>query len=268
MSVATYKKGYLLPMEVRKLLYATDLKENSLSFDLLQGILPLRELSLNEITFLQTTPFDPWFKGLSDLSIKSKIILDDQLSASGILNAAKNEGTSLIVVNLNTKEGNGFKNSIIRQLIKKTSLPVLFVNSANKKIKPDQKGIFASVVFATNWSYTSDKALNFLLDFKKVLGELEIVHVIQGKLTIKEMRELKNRVMRSRKICLDNKIDAESHIYAGKISEEILTAARDYKAAMVVVGGQSEKEGLSRFFKKSSSLKVVCEADLPVIVVP
>jgi len=255
-------------MEARKLLYATDLKENSLSFNLLKGILPVCELNFDEIVFLQTTPFDSWLKELSDLSIKSKIILDDQLLANGILNAAKNEGTSLIVVNLDSKEGKTSKNSIVRQLIKETSLPILFINNTNREIKSDQKGIFASVVFATDWSHTSEKALAFLLDFKKVLGELEIVNVIKGKLTIKEMRELKDRLMKTRKICLDNKIDAESHIYAGKTSEEILTAARDYKAAMVVVGGESEKKGLSRFFKKSSSWKVACEAELPVLVVP
>ncbi|NNL41666.1 MAG: universal stress protein, partial [Desulfobacterales bacterium] len=105
-------------------------------------------------------------------------------------------------------------------------------------------------------------------DFKKILGELEIVHVIKGKLTIKEMRELKDRLMKTRKICLDNKIDAESHIYAGKTAEEILTASRDYKTAMVVVGGRSGKKGLSKIFKKSSSWKVVCETGLPVLVVP
>ena len=255
-------------MEARKLLYVTDLKEKSLSFNLLKGILPVHKLDFNEIAFLQTTPFDSWLKGLSDFSIKSKIILDDQLLANGILNTAKNEGTSLIVVNLDRKEGETSKKSIIRQLIKDSSLPILFINKANQEIKSDQKGIFASVVFATDWSHTSERALAFLLDFKKILGELEIVNVIKGKLTIKEMRELKDRLMKTRKICLDNKIDAESHIYAGKTSEEILTAARDYKAAMVVVGGESEKKGLSRFFKKSSSWKVACEAELPVLVVP
>jgi nucleotide-binding universal stress UspA family protein len=244
------------------------LKEKSLSFNLLKGILPVRELDFDEIAFLQTTPFDSWLKELSDLSIKSKIILDNQLFANGILNAAKNEGASLIVVNLDSKEGKTSKNSIIRQLIKETSLPILFINNTKQEIKSGQKGIFACVVFATDWSHTSENALAFLLDFKKILGELEIVHVIKGKLTIKEMRELKDRLIKTRKICLDNKIDAESHIYAGKTSEEIQTAARDYKAAMVVVGGESKKKGLSRFFKKSSSWKVACEADLPVLVVP
>ena len=255
-------------MEARKLLYATDMKEKSLSFNLLKGILPVRELDYNEIAFLQTTPFDSWIKGLSDLNIKSKIILDDKLLPHGILKAAENEGASLVVVNLDRKEGKNSRSAIIRQLIKESSLPILFINNTYQEIKPDGKGIFACVVFATDWSHTSEKALAFLLGFKKILGELEIVNVIKGKLTIKEMRELKDRLAETRTMCLDNEIDAESHIYAGKTSEEIMTAARDYKAAMIVVGGESEKKGLSRLFKKSSSWKVACEAELPVLVVP
>jgi nucleotide-binding universal stress UspA family protein len=255
-------------MEARKLFYATDLKEKSLSFNLLKGILPMHKLNFNEITFLQTNPCDSWMKGLSDFSIKSKIILDDQLLANGILSAAKNEGTSLIVVHLDRKEGKNSKNSMIRQLIKDSYLPILFINNTKQKIKSDPNGIFARIVFATDWSYPSERALAFLLDFKNILGELEIVNVIKGKLTIKEMRELKERLMKTRKICLKNKIDAESHIYAGKTSEEILTAARDYKAAMIVVGGETQKKGLGKFFKKGSSWKVACEADLPVLVVP
>ena len=255
-------------MEAKKLLYVTDLKEKSLSFNLLKGILPVHKLGFNEIAVLQTSPFNSWLKGLSDFSIKSKIIFDDAILPHGILNTAKNEGASLIVVNLYSEKGKTSKNSIIKQLIKFSSLPLLFINDPDQEIKSDQKGIFTSVVFATDWSDPSERALAFLLDFKKILGELEIVHVIKGKLTIKEMRELKDRLMKTRKICLDNKIDAESHIYAGKTSEEIMTAARDYKTAMVVVGGEFRKKGLSRFFKKSSSWKVACETDLPVLVVP
>jgi len=255
-------------MEAKKLLYATDLKDQSLSFSILKETLPVRELDFDEIAFLQAFPFDSGMKELSDLNIKSKIILDDQLLPHGILKTAKNEGASLIVVNLERKEGKTPRSSIIRQLIKESSLPLIFINSANHETEPNEKGLFAHIVFATDWSYKSEKALAFLLDFKKIFGEMEIVNVIKGKLTIKEMRELKDRLAETRKICLDNEIDAESHIYAGNTSEEIQTAAKDYKGTMIVIGGESEKKGLSKLIKKSSSWKVACEADIPVLVVP
>jgi len=234
----------------------------------LKETLPVRELDFDEIAFLQAFPFDSGMKELSDLNIKSKIILDDQLLPHGILKTAKNEGASLIVVNLERKEVKSSRSSIIRQLIKKSSLPLIFINSANNKTEPDKKGLFAHIVFATDWSYKSEKALAFLLGFKEILGEMEIVNVIKGKLTIKEMRELKDRLAKTRKICLDNEIDAESHIYAGKTPAEIQTAAKDYKSTLIVIGGEPEKKKFSRLFKKSSSWKVACEADLPVLVVP
>lgn len=255
-------------MKARKLLYATDLKDQSLSFNMLKETLPVHELDFESIAFLQTVPFDSWMKGLSDLNIKSKIILDDQLLAHGILKTAKNEGASLIVVNLERKEAKTSRSSIIRQLIKDSSVPLIFINNENHKTEPDEKGLFAHIVFAADWSYKSEKALSFLLGFKKIVGEMEIVNVIKGKLTIKEMRELKNRLAETRKICLDNEIDAESHIYAGNTSEEIQTAAKDYKGTMIVIGGEPEKKSLRQLFNKSSAGKVACEADLPVLVVP
>ena len=81
------------------------------------------------------------------------------------------------------------------------------------------------------------------------------------------MRELKEKLVQTRKKFLNEKIDAESHIYAGKTLEEILTAAKDYKATMVVIGGESEKKGIERLFKKGSSYKITNEATLPVLVV-
>lgn len=255
-------------MEARKLLYATDLKDQALSFSLLKEILPVRELNFYEFVFLHTTTFDGWIEKLLDLNIRSKILVNNQLSPPDILSAAKKEKVSLIIVNQDKETGKTSYRSTVRQLIKESFLPILFINNGDKEIEPDEKGLFAHVILSTNWSAKSEKALKFLLGFKKILGELEIVNVIKGKLTIKEMRELKDRLAETRKICLDNEIDAESHIYAGKTSEEIITAAKDYKATMIIIGAESEKKGLSRLSKKSSSWKVACEADMPVMVVP
>ena len=122
-------------MEARKLLYVTDLKEKSLTLNLLKGILPVHKLDFSEIAFLQTSSFNSWLKGLSDFSIKSKIILDDPLLPHGILNTAKNEGVSLIVVNLDRKKGKTSKNSMVRQLIRSSSLYLLvwIINKKDRK---------------------------------------------------------------------------------------------------------------------------------------
>jgi len=45
-------------MEIRKILFTTDLENQSLAVNLLKQILPLQELGLEQIFFLQKTPFD------------------------------------------------------------------------------------------------------------------------------------------------------------------------------------------------------------------
>ena len=82
------------------------------------------------------------------------------------------------------------------------------------------------------------------------------------------MRELKERIAKTRKVCLNEKIDAEAHIYAGKTVDEILLAARDYKSTIIVVGSSSQDRSIKKFFKKSSSYKVPEKTNLPVLVIP
>ncbi len=46
---------------------------------------------------------------------------------------------------------------------------------------------------------------------------------------------------------LEEKIDAESHIYAGKTSEEILLAAKEYDASLIIMG-VSSKNAIEKYF--------------------
>ena len=254
-------------MEIRKILLATDLEDQSLALNLLKQILPLQELGLEQILFLQKTPFDKWIEELSATRIEARIIVDEDLSFSRILKAAEEEDVSLIVTNLSKNKTKASRGLIIRKLIRQSTRPILFANNIDQMAESDEKGLFSHIVFATDWSLESEKALNYLLGLKMILGELEVVNVIDRKLTIRDMRELKERLAQSRKKFLDEKIDAEPHIYAGKTLEEILTAAKDYKATMLAIGRDSEKRSLMGLFKKTSFNKVPDESPLPVLVV-
>jgi nucleotide-binding universal stress UspA family protein len=255
-------------MEIRKILFTTDLENQSFSSELLKQILPLQELGLEQMFFLQATQFDTWLERLSQSKVEGRIIVDEQLSLSRILKAAEEEDVSLIVTNLSKHKARASRGLIIKKLIKGSSRPILFANNnIDQMAEPDEKGLFRHIVFATDWSLESEKAMSYLLGLKRILGELEIVNVIDRKLTIRDMRELKERLAQTRKKFLDKNIDAESHIYAGKTSEEILTAAKDYKATMIVIGGDSEKKSIKGLFKKGFSYKIPNEAALPVLVV-
>ena len=254
-------------MEIRKILFANDLEDQPLALNLLKQVLPLQELGLEQIFFLQTIPFDIWIEELSAGKVEARIVVDENLSVSRILEAAEEEDVSLIVTNLSKNKTKASHGLNIRKLIRQSTCPILFANNIVPMTKIDKKGLFSHIIFATDWSLKSEKALSYLLGLKRILGELEIINVIDRKLTVRDMRELKEKLVQTRKKFLNEKIDAESHIYAGKTLEEILTAAKDYKATMVVIGGESEKRSLKGLFKKGSSYKIANEATLPVLVV-
>jgi Universal stress protein family. len=247
-----------------KLLYATNLKENALSSGLIESMLVLRRVGLKNIVFLQTDASKDWFGDMSIQGISSSLLIEKELSPPWILSVAEKGNVSLIVVNLDGGARNPSRNSLIKDMMRRSPVPVLITNGAAVA----GKGLFEHVVFATDWSPASEKALTYLLGFREILGELDIVNVIKGKLTLKDMRDLKERLSHTRKRCLDEKIDAESHIYAGKKSEEIITASRDYRATLIVLGALSPKPVYKEIFGASSSHRVAVEAAVPVLVVP
>lgn len=247
-----------------RLLYATNLKEHALSYSLIESILVLRRIGLEDIVFLQTIPFREWLGDMESKGISSRLLVEKELSLPWILGVAKKENVSLVVVNLDRKARKPSRSSLIKDLMRRSPVPILITNGAAVA----GKGLFEHVVFATDWSTASEKALTYLVGFKKIIGEMDIVNVIKGKLTLKDMRELKERLAHTRKRCLDEKIDAESHIYAGKTSEEIITASRDYRATLIVLGAISKKPVYKEMFGASSSHRVAAEAAVPVLVVP
>lgn len=46
------------------------------------------------------------------------------------------------------------------------------------------------IIFATDWSPSSENALVYVLNFKEIIKELDIVHIISEKLTVRDLREL------------------------------------------------------------------------------
>ena len=91
---------------------------------------------------------------------------------------------------------------------------------------------------------------------------LEVVNVINRKLSVRDMRKLKEKMVEARKVFLDQGMDAEAHIYAGKRAEEIILAASDYKATSIIMG-TSGKSFMGAFFSRSCSYRVGEESPLP-----
>jgi len=255
-------------MDFRKILYTTDIKTKALSSVLTKNAASLRQVGLEEIISLQVAPLEKWIKELSEHGVSCKVRVEDQLMASSILKLAKEEKVSAIMVNLDRKAKKGFHRSLIKNLTKRSSVPVLVISSRKHITKSLKRGLFEHVVIAMDWSPASDKALDYFFVFQKLVKALEIVNVINGKLTIKDMRQLNDKLTKTRKSCLKRGIDAESHVYAGKTAEEIALAAEDYKASLIVLGRNTRRTMLKRLFEPSISREIVARTHVPVLVVP
>jgi len=251
---------------VKKILYAVNLEPNEYDINTLKSILPLQKMGMDEIVFLQTVPYNEWNKNLSGQGIETEFILKNKFNASIILDTAENQNASLIVLDLKNRKNNSERRSTIKKLIKKSGIPFLVLN--NKINSQDGKGIFSRTIFATDWSNSSERAFKYFLKYKNILGETEIVNVVNEMLTLKDIQMLKYRLFTSRKACLDLDIDAESHVYAGGTASEIVTASKDYDATSIFIGRKSETSIFKILFKKSTSLRIAEKAEIPVLIIP
>jgi nucleotide-binding universal stress UspA family protein len=251
-------------MQVGKLLYVTDFRQPSVSE--VERLMDLRSLGLKEVVFLHASKAEGWERRLADYGIDSKTLIVERPMVASILDTAHQEAVSLITANLNTHRRR-LRSSLTTDLLRASSLPVLILHEGAQASGSGEGGLFTHPVFATDWSTASEKAMNYLLKFKEDIKELEIVHVIDKKLSVGDIRNLKKKVTESRKIFLNQGIDAEGHIYAGKQSDEVMLAARDYDATCIVMG-TTGKSAVRDLFSPSCSYRVAEESVVPTLVVP
>jgi len=252
-------------MQVGKLLYATDSREPD--FSGVKALLDLKNLGLMEFIFLHATRVQGWGTRLAEYDITSKTVMMEGPVVPSILNAAHREGAPLIAASLNRDTRRLMRGSLTTALLRASALPVLMVPEEAQGSGFGQHGVFTRIVFAADWSAASEKAMGYILNFKDIIKELEIVHVIDRKLSVRDMGKLKEALSKTRDVFLDHGIDAEAHVYAGKPFEEIMLAARDYDATCICMGtaGKSFVKGL---LSRSCACRVAETSVVPTLVVP
>lgn len=252
-------------IEIKKLLYATHLREPT--YSLFEGLLDIRKMGLEEIILLSNSPSEDLGRKLSEDGLNLRAVQGSGPLPFRILETASTENPSLIVAHLNREKKKFFRGGMARNLIKNTLFPLLLIHENGKGRGSSTRGLFDSVILATDWSDSAYKALLYVIGLKELLGVLDIVYVLNEKPTIKDIRQLKERVEEVRKICLEEQIDAESHIYAGKTAGEIILASKDYDASLIAMGYQS-KGVLKEIFSGSTCYQVAEESSVPVLIVP
>ena len=250
-------------MRLKKILYATNMKDPV--YNIIEGLLEIKKIGLEEIILISISPPEELKAKFHNNGINLKELDGPEPFISNILDSSYKENASLVVCHLEQEDKKFFEGSPVKQLIKNTKLPLLIIN--NKNSKTPKKSIFDTVIFATDWSRIVQNALDYILGLKKIIGVLDIVNVLNEKPTIKDIRLLKEKTEEIRKICLKENIDAESHIYAGKTAEEILLAAEEYDATVIIMGAGS-KNYIKGIFSGSTTCEVAEKSPVPVLVVP
>jgi len=252
-------------IEIKKLLYATHLKEPT--YSLFEGLLDIRKMGLEEIILVCESPPQELKESLSEQGINLRRVEGSGPLDSRILESANRENPSLVVAHLSREKRKLFRGGAATNLIKNTPSPLLLIHENGKGTLSSTRGLFDSVILATDWSDSAYKTLLYIIGLKKLLGVLDIVYVLNEKPTIKDIRELKERVQEVRKICLEEQIDAESHIYAGKTAREIILASKDYNATLIAMGYES-KDTFKEIFSGSVCYQVAEESSVPVLIIP
>lgn len=257
-------------MDVKKILYATNL--TGPTFRVLDGLSGLKSLGLQEIILLSNNAtldlFEAWKKRLSDLGINASIRTDPRNLSTSVLNTIKGNNISLVILHVNKKEDRTiFGGSALGNIIKTTNIPVLVVDKDEKGLNFSSKGMFERVLLSADWSPEYEKALQYVLDLKELISELELVNVIFEKLSLRDVKQLMEDMINTRKMCLTHGISTEYHMYAGEVSEEILRAAHEYESTVIIIGG-IRRQKFKDIFSGGPACRVIEKSPIPVLLVP
>ncbi len=252
-------------MEIKKLLYITHLREPT--YELLEGLTELGNIGLKEILLLAAAPPKGLRDRFSDHGIQLKGVDGSDSLIPWIFEVADKEQVSLIIIHGHGEKGGFFRGIPVRRLLRNTPVPLLIMHENGDEESPSTRGLFNSVILATDWSDAAGRAWLYMIGIKEIVGTIDIVYVLNEKPTIGEIRQLKERVEEVRKICLAEEMDAEYHIYAGKTADEIVLASKDYNATMITMG-YKPTGALKEFFTRSSCYRVIKKSSVPVLIIP
>ena len=252
-------------VKIKKILYIPYLKEPT--YDLLEGLLDIKKIGLEEIILMSESLPQRLKEKVSEHGINLKRDKGSGPLIPRIIDSANKENASFVVAHLNREKKKMLKGSAVRSLIKNIRLPLLLINENGDERSFSTKGLFNNVILAINWSDSTQRALLYIIGVKALVQLIDAVYVLSEKPTVKDIRQLRDRVEEIRKICLEEEIDTESHIYAGKTPEEILLAAQDYKATLIVMGYGS-KGIVKEITSGSTCYRVAEESSVPVLIVP
>lgn len=288
-------------MKIQKLLFVTKFEE--LCYDALNSLLSLRKAALDHVVFLNVIERDKvamkrgsgylkeeevklketanirfidWAENLFELGLEVGAYMEVSTLIPEILRVVEKESPDLIVIGRSHKGPieQLYSRSDITELTRRTQIPILvFKHLVEDKMVPEK--IFERPLFATSWSNSGDQAVSYLKGMSKVVGEMHVIHVIREKDLKHPDTHAVQMVRKKERKRLDDLCDefeeagisARPHVYVGDPEKEIIKAAKEYQATMIILGF-SEKNAILERWMGSISRNVADNSVYPCLLFP
>jgi nucleotide-binding universal stress UspA family protein len=288
-------------MKIRKLMFVT--KFEDLGYDALKTLLSLRKSDLEHIVFLYVIERDQvamrrgvgyqkseavrlkeaanirfidWAERLFEQGMEVGVYIQVGSLAPEVAKAVRKEEADLVVIGRSHKTAmeQFYSGSTVTELIRRLSVPVLVYKPVSES--PFVTGTpFQRPLIATDWSPASLRAVDYLIELKPLIEELQIVHVvdegaIEGSSVMNAQKTGKDVKERLEEICerfISAGISARSHVYVGAPEEGIEKAAKECQATVVVLGSSSKNLWAERWI--GSTPRAVAEKSaFPALLIP
>jgi len=288
-------------MKIRKLLFVT--KFEGLCFDALNSLLALRNAALEHVVFLNVIERDKvamqrgsgylkeeevklketanirfidWAENLFEMGMEVGAYIEVSTLIPEILKVVEKESPDLIVIGRSHKGAleQLYAGSDVMELIRRTEVPILvFKHMMEDNIVPEK--LFERPLFATNWSESGKKTVQYIKALKNVIGELHIMHVVKDSALKSPDTHEVQKVRKAERQRLDDLCDeledaginTRPHVYVGDPQKEIEKAAKEYQASLIILGS-SEKAAILERWIGSISKNIADRSVYPCLLIP
>lgn len=287
--------------KIRKLLFVT--KFEDLCYDALNSLLVLQHSGLEHVVFLNVIERDQvamqrgsgylkeeeiklketanirfidWAENLFELGLEVGAYIEVSTLIPEILRVIDIESPDLIVIGQSHKGiiKQLYAGSDVMELVRRAKVPIMvFKHMIEDNIIPEK--LFDRPLFATNWSDTSMKTVEYIKGLKNIVGQMHIIHVVQEN-ALKgtdshEVQKVRKEERKKLEMLCDELgkegIDARPHVYVGDPQKEIEKAAREYQATIVILGS-GEKASILKRWVGSISKNIADNSVYPCLLIP
>jgi len=288
-------------MKIKKLLFVT--KFESLCYDALYSLLDLRKSGLEHVVFLNVIErekvamrrgrgyvkdeevrlkeianirFIDWAENLFEMGMEVGAYIEVASLIPKIIAVVEKEQPDLIVIGRSRKGKleQLYSRSDITELTRRSPVPILvFKHMTENKLVPAK--IFERPLFATSWSNSSEKAVSCLKELGNIIGEIHLMHVVDEKdLKSSDTHGVQGVRKKERNrlddLCAEFEekgITAKPHVYVGDPETEILKAARENQASLIILGF-SDRTALMERWIGSISRNIADKSPFPCLLFP